>query len=137
MCNETHPLCFYHSTATTKTDLFSACSKKFGMRAQTNQADDVHVNPNQEKIAADMTFHASLVLAGQQMRPAVFRKRLLVRQATEYFKQGFHLFPLVGISLEVLLVLGSRNELLHIPIDLSMLSTLERSMGFMSSVPSL
>lgn len=107
------------------------------MRPKANQTDDVLVNPNQEEITAYMAFHTTFVLSGQHMWPAVIRNWFFVGQTTEYYKQGFHLFSLVGISLEVFLVLGGWDYLFHIPIDLSILSTLERSMGFMLSVPSL
>ena len=107
------------------------------MRAKTNQTYYVVIYPNQEKITSDMTLHTPFILTRQHMRTTILGNGFFVCQTTENFKQGFHLLALVGISFQVLLILGRRNYLFHNSIDLSIFSTLERSIGFTSSAPFL
>ena len=83
-----------------------------------------------------MTFKASGIVTLQRVLPIFFRKRYLISQHIKDFIQCLQLFRLIKKAFQILLELAGVPQFLHNPIDLSMASTLEVSIG-PSSLPAL
>ena len=90
-------------------------SKKLGVGSQTNQFDDkgFGVNPDEQEIAAHMTFHAASIVSLQTVGAVFARHFSFLHQMKRHFAQRAHLGCVVAVFFQVFLELSRLFEFIH------------------------
>lgn len=105
--------------------------EKFGVGAQADNVDCIGglILPDEEKIGADMTFHAPGIVAGKHMwaffRRDCFALGQIVKNAFQFSEQT----GTVAVAFEIFFELMGVAELLHDSMEAIMLSSEERSIS--------
>ena len=99
------------------------------MSAEADKLNDVSllVEPYQQEVTLDVTFHAALVLSRKHVRLILRRDGLFVPKHLKNHFQGIQVLGLVLISFKVFSILSGRLEILHsssFRISLNISSTL-------------